>query len=61
MNRADPFDQFDGLGDGTVDVLKSGQRRQALQPVGPQPADRHLRRSSKSGIKGGGAARPTEA
>ena len=24
MNRADPFDQFDGCGDGTVDVLESG-------------------------------------
>lgn len=24
MNRADPFDQFDGCGDGTVNVLQSG-------------------------------------
>jgi len=24
MNRADPFDQFDGCGDGAVDVLESG-------------------------------------
>ncbi len=24
MNRADPFDQFDGCGDGQVDVLESG-------------------------------------
>jgi Icc protein len=24
MNRADPFSQFDGCGDGTVDVLESG-------------------------------------
>jgi 3',5'-cyclic AMP phosphodiesterase CpdA len=24
MNRADPFDEFDGCGDGTVDVLKAG-------------------------------------
>jgi len=24
MNRADPFDQFDGCGDGAVDVLASG-------------------------------------
>ncbi len=24
MNRADPFDQFDGCGDGTVDVLEGG-------------------------------------
>jgi 3',5'-cyclic AMP phosphodiesterase CpdA len=24
MNRADPFDQFDGCGDGTVDVLEAG-------------------------------------
>ncbi len=25
MDRADPFDQFDGCGDGTLDVLSSGQ------------------------------------
>lgn len=25
MDRPNPFDQFDGLGDGTIDVLKSGQ------------------------------------
>jgi Icc protein len=25
MNRADPFDEFDGCGDGSVDVLKSGR------------------------------------
>jgi 3',5'-cyclic AMP phosphodiesterase CpdA len=25
MSRVDPFNQFDGLGDGTVDVLRSGQ------------------------------------
>ncbi len=25
MDRADPFDQFDGCGDGTFDVLSSGQ------------------------------------
>jgi len=25
MDRPDPFDQFDGCGDGTVDVLKAGQ------------------------------------
>ncbi|MFQ5863553.1 MAG: metallophosphoesterase [Candidatus Brocadiales bacterium] len=25
MDRADPFDQFDGCGDGTADVLPSGQ------------------------------------
>jgi predicted phosphodiesterase len=25
MNRADPFDQFDGCGDGKVDVLSSGR------------------------------------
>ncbi|MFQ5956268.1 MAG: metallophosphoesterase [Candidatus Brocadiales bacterium] len=25
MDRADPFDQFDGCGDGTVDVLPGGQ------------------------------------
>jgi hypothetical protein len=24
MNRADPFDEFDGCGDGRVDVLKGG-------------------------------------
>jgi 3',5'-cyclic-AMP phosphodiesterase len=24
MNRADPFDEFDGCGDGSVDVLKAG-------------------------------------
>jgi Icc protein len=24
MNRADPFDEFDGCGDGSMDVLKSG-------------------------------------
>ena len=24
MYRADPFNQFDGLGNGTVDVLKDG-------------------------------------
>jgi 3',5'-cyclic AMP phosphodiesterase CpdA len=25
MNRADPFDEFDGCGDGSVDVFKSGR------------------------------------
>ena len=25
MHRADPFNQFDGCGDGRVDVLRSGQ------------------------------------
>jgi hypothetical protein len=25
MNRADPFDQFDGCGDGTVEILTNGK------------------------------------
>ena len=25
MNRADPFDEFDGCGDGTIDVFKNGR------------------------------------
>ena len=40
MNRADPFNQFDGCGDGRVDVLVRRAGRQDLQPLGPQPGDR---------------------
>ncbi len=36
MNRPNPFDPNDGLGDGTVDGAPGRPRRQALQPVEPQ-------------------------
>ena len=37
MNRADPFDQFDGCGDGRVNVARRRARREDLQLVGSQP------------------------
>ena len=37
MNRADPFDEFDGCGDGFVDVLEAGHVDKQLQPLEPQP------------------------
>ncbi len=39
MNRADPFDQFDGLGDGQFNVAPRGPGRQHLQSVGSQSGD----------------------
>ncbi len=39
MNRADPFDQLDGCGDGRVRRGRRRARRQDLQPVGPQSDD----------------------
>ena len=37
MNRADPFDEFDGCGDGDDRRAEGRPRRQELQPLEPQP------------------------
>jgi len=53
MNRPDPFDQLDGCGDGTVDVLKSGQvdKNYNLWDRNPRSV---TYAELKAGIKGGG-------
>jgi hypothetical protein len=37
MNRADPFNQFDGCGDGSVDVLANGQVNKHYNQWGGNP------------------------
>ena len=53
MDRADPFDELDALGDGTVDVLNNGQVNKHYNLWSRNP--RTVRYADlKAGIKGGG-------
>lgn len=53
MDRPDPFDQFDGCGDGTVDVLKNGQANANYNPWDRNPVSVTYAQLV-TGIKGGG-------
>jgi 3',5'-cyclic AMP phosphodiesterase CpdA len=54
MDRADPFDQFDGCGDGTVDVRKDGQvnKHYNLWSRNPVTVDYEQVSSGKAAPKG---------
>ena len=53
MDRPNPFDQFDGCGDGSVDVLKSGQVNKNYNLWDRSPVEVSYAELVK-GIKGGG-------
>jgi predicted MPP superfamily phosphohydrolase len=53
MDRPDPFDQFDGCGDGTIDVLKSGQADAHYNLWDRNPTTVSFA-ALAAGIKGGG-------
>lgn len=54
MNRADPFDEFDGCGDGTVDVFRSGRVDKQYNPWSRNP----IRVSASYLDSDGGTDRP---
>jgi len=53
MDRPDPFDQFDGCGDGAVDMLKSGQAN-AVYNLWDRNPQTVTYAQIVAGIKGGG-------